>query len=195
MRRAYACRKRDGFPAKRDGFELQSYARFMRRLYDKIGENYSRYRRPDPRIAAMIATALGDAGAVLNIGAGAGSYEPSDREVIAVEPSPVMIAQRPCGNAPVVRASAMALPFRDGAFEAAMAILTVHHWPDRERGVAEMKRVTRGACVILTWERPPDPFWLTADYLPHFLEADLKIFPPWFRETAKDVQVVPIAGD
>jgi len=129
------------------------------------------------------------------VGAGTGSYEPHDRHVVAVEPSPMMIAQRPRDGACVVQASAMALPFGDAAFEAAMAILTVHHWPDRERGLAEMKRVTRGPCVILTWERPSDPFWLTADYLPHFLDADRMLFPPWFRDRAKDVRVVPIAGD
>ena len=163
-------------------------------LYDKIGANYSHYRQADQRISAMIGAALGDAGTVLNVGAGAGSYEPKDRAVVAVEPSRTMIAQRR-SRAPVVQASAMMLPFGDAVFEASMAILTLHHWPDRERGLAEMKRVTRGPCVILTWERPPDPFWLTADYLPHFLAADLEIFPPWFRAAAKDVQVVPVAGD
>ena len=167
----------------------------MGRLYDQIGVNYSRYRQADPGIEAMVWQALGDAKTVLNIGAGTGSYEPHDRDVVALEPSPVMIAQRRRRSGFVVQASAMALPFGEATFDASMAILTLHHWADRERGLAEMKRVTRGPCVILTWERPPDPFWLTADYLPHFLDADLKIFPPWFRDRAKGVQVVPISGD
>ncbi|HMI95993.1 MAG TPA: class I SAM-dependent methyltransferase [Micropepsaceae bacterium] len=166
-------------------------------LYDKIGSNYAQHRKADPRIAAAVTAALGNARTVLNLGAGAGSYEPRDRRVVAVEPSTRMIAQRPKDSAPVVRASAMALPFRDDAFDAAMAILTIHHWPDRERGLAEMKRVAHRRCVILTWEPPETDFWLTADYLPHFLEADRKLFPPWFRGGRKpvDVRPVPIPGD
>jgi SAM-dependent methyltransferase len=164
-------------------------------LYDRIGENYARYRQADPRIAVMVNDALGRAKSVLNVGAGTGSYEPRDGQVVAVEPSAVMIAQRRRASGVVVQASAMALPFGDQAFEASMAILTVHHWPDRERGLAEMKRVTRGPCVILTWERPSDAFWLTSDYLPHFLEADRKIFPPWFRNRASEVRVVPVPHD
>jgi SAM-dependent methyltransferase len=109
-------------------------------LYDHIGAGYCNYRRPDPRIAAGVMDALGDAKTVINIGAGAGSYEPRDRFVIAVEPSETMIRQRPEGSALAVQASAMDLPFRDRAFDAAMAILTVHHWPDRSRGLAEMRR-------------------------------------------------------
>jgi SAM-dependent methyltransferase len=167
----------------------------MLRLYDHIGENYSRYRRADARITVMVNEALGGAKSVLNVGAGAGSYEPRDRDVVAVEPSPVMIAQRRRDGGAVVQGSAMALPFRDQTFDASMAILTIHHWPDRERGIAEMKRVTRGLCVILTWERPSGAFWLTSDYLPHFLEADRKIFPPWFRERACEVRIVPIPHD
>ncbi len=169
----------------------------MHQLYDVIGTHYARHRKADPRIAAAIIAALGDAESVLNLGAGAGSYEPRDRQVIAVEPSATMIAQRPKGNAPVLRASAMALPFRDGAFDSAMAILTLHHWPDRHRGLAEMKRVTRRRCVILTWEPPKTGFWLTADYLPHFLESDRRLFPPWFHDgfDPVDVRTVPVPAD
>src|SRR5258705_3334911 len=163
----------------------------MLQLYDEIGRNYAQYRKADPRIAAEIIAALGDAQSVLNLGAGAGSYEPRDRRVIAVEPSARMIAQRAKDSAPVLRTSAMALPFRDDAFDAAMAILTLHHWPDRERGLDEMKRVAR-RCVILTWEPPETDFWLTADYLPHFLKADRRLLPPWFRTGREPIEVSPV---
>ena len=105
----------------------------MAQLYDAIGVGYGRHRRPDPRIAAAIREALGAAESVLNVGAGAGSYEPSDRTVVAVEPSLAMIRQRPAGSAAVVQASATHLPFADAAFAATLAVLTVHHWPDRTR--------------------------------------------------------------
>jgi SAM-dependent methyltransferase len=116
--------------------------------------------------------ALGDSVSVVNVGAGAGSYEPPDRDVIAVEPSDVMIAQRPPGSAPVVRARAEQLPFADGAFDAAMAVLTLHHWGDLEAGVAEMLRVARRV-VVLTWDqRVCDRFWLVAEYLPEIAALD-----------------------
>ena len=99
----------------------------MSHLYDRIGQGYTAVRRTDPRIAAAVHAALGDARTIVNVGAGAGSYEPRDRDLIAVEPSPVMLAQRPVGAAPAVQASAEALPFADGAFDAAMAILSDHH--------------------------------------------------------------------
>src|ERR1700754_4837085 len=118
--------------------------------YERIGHGYARLRREDPRIASRITEALGDARTVLNVGAGAGSYEPSDRHVIAVEPSDVMAAQRPRELAPAIRAGAGALPLRDGSVDAAMAILTLHHWDaDQERGVRELRRVARGPVVIL----------------------------------------------
>src|SRR5689334_2622821 len=102
----------------------------MAQLYDTIGMDYAKYRRPDPRIAAAIVSALGDANRIVNVGAGAGSYEPKDRDLIAVEPSETMIRQRSASTARIVRASAMSLPFRDDEFDAALAILTIHHWPD-----------------------------------------------------------------
>ncbi len=145
-------------------------------LYEKIGVNYANYRRPDPRIAAALANALGDAKTLVNVGAGAGSYEPSDRKVIAVEPSETMIAQRRKGSAPVIRASAMALPFRDGAFEAATALLTVHHWPDPMRGLTEMKRVAK-RCVVFSWEPSTTVSWLTRDYFPEIRAHDRLAFP------------------
>ena len=119
--------------------------------YDKIGIGYSDIRRPDPRIAARIEVALGDARTVLNVGAGTGSYEPADREVTAVEPSAEMIAQRPAGSAPVVQASAEKLPFeREKPFDAAMALMTMHHWANVAAGLAEMKRVAMDRIVLLT---------------------------------------------
>jgi SAM-dependent methyltransferase len=147
--------------------------------YDRIGDGYARHRREDPRFAARIEAALGDARTVVNVGAGAGSYEPCDRHVIAVEPSDVMAAQRPRDLAPAIRAGAGALPLRDGSVDAAMAILTVHHWDaDQERGVRELRRVARGPVVILTCDpRLTGAMWLMADYLPEIAELDHRIFP------------------
>jgi SAM-dependent methyltransferase len=148
-------------------------------LYDTIGQGYRRYRRPDPRIAAAIKRALGDAVSVTNVGAGAGSYEPRDRKVVAVEPSLTMIRQRAQGAAPVVRAVASALPFRDACFDAALAILTLHHWSDRAHGLAELARAARRRVVILThtWDPAASGFWLVDDYFPEILASDRLIFP------------------
>ena len=138
-------------------------------LYDRIGRTYTTTRREDPRIAAAIHVALGDALTVVNVGAGTGSYEPRDREVIAVEPSEVMIAQRPEDAVPVVRARAEELPFADSSFDAAMAVLSDHHWEDRARGLCELRRVARQRVVVFTWDpRLADEFWLTRDYLGGF---------------------------
>lgn len=145
-------------------------------LYDRIGRDYSARRKPDPRIAEAILRALGDAGTVVNVGAGAGAYEPTDRQVVAVEPSMTMITQRSAGSAPVIRASATALPFRDDSFDAALAVLTVHHWPDRQLGLSELRRVARSRIVVLTWDRSSPGFWLT-DYFPEILDIDRRIFP------------------
>src|SRR5207248_4282870 len=138
-------------------------------LYDTIGAAYSLTRRTEPRIAAQVWAALGDARTVLNVGAGTGSYEPSDREVTAVEPSAVMRAQRPSGAARCVAAAAESLPFEDQSFDAAMAFSTVHHWHDPDAGLREMRRVARRVVVFtydaseFAWRRR---FWLTRDYLP-----------------------------
>jgi SAM-dependent methyltransferase len=149
----------------------------MTQLYDAIGVGYGHHRRPDPRLASAITDALGDAKSVLNVGAGAGSYEPRDRTVGAVEPSRAMIRQRPSGSAPVVQASATHLPFADAAFAATLAVLTVHHWPDRARGLAELSRVTRERVVILTWDPAFSGFWLVDDYFPEISVIDRPIFP------------------
>ncbi|MFD0278080.1 methyltransferase domain-containing protein [Kitasatospora sp. NPDC127111] len=144
---------------------------FGAQLYEAIGSAYPATRRTEPRIAARIWEALGDARTVLNVGAGTGSYEPPDREVTAVEPSAVMRAQRPAGAAPCVAASAERLPFADQSFDAAMAVSTVHHWPDPIAGLREMRRVARRV-VVFTYDASTtgwlQRFWLTRDYLPEF---------------------------
>jgi SAM-dependent methyltransferase len=146
-------------------------------LYDAIGRDYAAHRRPDPRIAAAIRAALGPSESVVNVGAGAGSYEPDDRRVLAIEPSGAMIRQRRARAAPAVQASATHLPLRDGAVDAALAVLTVHHWPDRARGLRELARVARQRVVTLTWDPGFGGFWLVDDYFPEIVEIDRRIFP------------------
>jgi SAM-dependent methyltransferase len=148
----------------------------MERLYDRIGIGYGEYRRADPRVARFILDALGEAETVLNVRAGAGSYEPEDRRVVAVELSLAMIRQRREGSAPVVQASAMELPFRDGSFDAGLAILTVHHWADRAKGLRELARVAR-RCVLVTFDPEASGFWLTEDYFPAIREDDYHVLP------------------
>lgn len=147
----------------------------MPAVYDRIGTGYAGRRRPDPRIARIIADALGDAATVLNVGAGSGSYEPADRVVVAVEPSVAMIRQRPLGAAPVVQAVAAALPFADASFDAAMAVLTLHHWPDKAAGLGELRRVTRGPIVLLTFDPAIRPW--PVDYFPALATLDEARFP------------------
>jgi SAM-dependent methyltransferase len=165
--------------------------------YDSIGINYAQLRKPDARIAAAIHAALGPAATVLNVGAGTGSYEPVDRQVTAVEPSLEMIRQRRTPAAQVIQASAEDLPFEDGAFDASMAILTVHHWPDQRAGLREMRRVTRGRIVLLTFDPAHRP-WLT-DYLPQLIELDKAHMPVmsdyerWLG--AVEITPVPIPHD
>jgi SAM-dependent methyltransferase len=138
-------------------------------LYDTIGRSYAVTRGEDPRLCERIHAALGDARTVLNVGAGTGSYEPRDRQVVAVEPSAVMRAQRAPGAAPAIAASAEALPFADASFDATMAVLTDHHWPDRAAGLRELGRVARRRAVLFTFDPAfIDAFWLTRDYLPGF---------------------------
>jgi SAM-dependent methyltransferase len=170
--------------------------------YDDIGGGYARTRREDPWLRARIEAALGDARTVVNVGAGAGSYEPPDRHVIAVEPSDVMAAQRPPELAPAIRASADALPLRDGSVDAAMAILTIHHWDDgRERGVRELRRVARGPVVIVTYDGDVSgQMWLMRDYLPEVAALDRRIFPAveqladWLGGEVR-TEVLPIPRD
>lgn len=148
-------------------------------LYDEIGGSYSTGRAADWRIAAAVRAALGDARSVVNVGAGTGAYEPDDLDVVAVEPSRVMIAQRPPGSAPAIQAHAERLPLDDDSADAALAVISDHHWTDRPAGLAEMVRVARRRVVLLN----ADPgvargFWLTRDYLPGFLD----LIPAPYRE-------------
>lgn len=145
--------------------------------YGAIGRDYPSYRQPDPEIAAAILDALGDAEPVLNVGAGAGSYEPTDREVVAVEPSATMRAQRPPHLVEAIDATAEELPFDDGVFGAAMTTFSVHQWADLRAGLRELRRVTRGAVVVLTC----DPallrrYWLV-DYLPEVIDIEARRYP------------------
>jgi SAM-dependent methyltransferase len=157
-------------------------------LYDTIGATYNATRRTEPRIAARVWAALGDARTVLNVGAGTGSYEPPDRDVTAVEPSAVMRGQRPRGAARCVAAIAESLPFEDQSFDAAMAFATVHHWQDPIAGLREMRRVARRVVVFTHdssdagWRRR---FWLTRDYLPEV--ADLVAGRPSLTEQARAI--------
>jgi SAM-dependent methyltransferase len=142
-------------------------------LYDTLGRTYTATRGEDPRIAAQLHAALGDARTVVNVGAGTGSYEPRDRWVLAVEPSPVMIAQRPPDAAPCIAAYAEDLPLADDTVDAALATLTLHHWTSWREGVAEMLRVARARVVIWTFEPDMlDSLWIAADYLPEALELE-----------------------
>jgi SAM-dependent methyltransferase len=170
--------------------------------YDSIGAQYAATRREDPGIAALIHAALGEARTIVNVGAGAGSYEPRDRHVIAVEPSEVMIAQRDPILPPAIPTGAYPLPLEDRSVDAAMAILTIHHWDrDQERGVRELRRVARGPLVILTFDPQVSAcMWLMADYLPEVAELDRRIFPTpqtlarWL-DAEVDVREVPIPRD
>jgi SAM-dependent methyltransferase len=157
-------------------------------LYDSIGATYTVTRRTEPRIAARIWAALGDARTVVNVGAGTGSYEPPGRDVTAVEPSALMRAQRPAGAAPCMAATAESLPFGDRSFDAAMALSTVHHWQDPIAGLRELRRVARRVVVFTFdasdtgWHRR---FWLTRDYLPE--AADLLVGWPSLTEQARAI--------
>ena len=170
--------------------------------YEDVGAAYGRTRQPDPRIARPIRTALGDARTVVNVGAGLGWYEPADLEVTAVEPAAAMIAARPPGASPCVRATAQALPFADDSFDAAMAVLTMQHWPDVPAGLRELARVARRRIVLFTWDPGvTDHLWLTNDYITTLRDRDWAIFPtmqtiaaalaPW----RVAVETVPVPHD
>jgi len=146
--------------------------------YGRIGEGYALVRRPDPRIAAEILDALDGARTVLNVGAGAGSYEPVDREVTAVEPSASMRAQRPAHLSPAIDATADHLPFGDDSFDASMASVTVHQWPDLAAGLREMRRVTTGPVLVLTFDPVPPEHWWLMDYVPELFEVEAGRMPP-----------------
>jgi SAM-dependent methyltransferase len=153
-------------------------------LYDVVGRTYTHTRRADPRIGAFITDVLADTASVVNVGAGAGSYEPV-QTVAAIDPSLTMLGQRPAGSAPALQGVAEQLPLRDDCADAAMAILTVHHWTDLEAGIAEMRRVARRRLVFFTWypERI-SKFWLLEEYLPAAARADMDLAVPVQRLTS-----------
>lgn len=165
----------------------------MAEIYDSIGRGYSAQRRPDPRIAAQLRSAIGESRSLVNVGASAGSYEPDDVPVVAVEPSRAMIAQRRRRDW-IVQARAEELPFRDAAFDCAMAVLTVHHWRDVAAGLAECGRATRRRIVLLTWDPEAPGFWLVDDYVPELLAHDRRVFPPMsaFANAWGKIEVIPV---
>jgi SAM-dependent methyltransferase len=152
--------------------------------YARIAGDYAEVRRPDPRIGEQLAAALGEARTVLNVGAGTGSYEPADRHVVAVEPAADMRARRDPSLPPAIDARADALPFDDDAFDAALAVLTVHHWPDLEAGLAEARRVTRGPVVIMTADPEALAGLWVADYSPEFHATERRRYPTLARIAA-----------
>jgi SAM-dependent methyltransferase len=168
--------------------------------YDNTGHSYARYRQPDPRIAALINARVGPARTVINVGAGAGSYEPADRYVVAVEPSPTMRAQRPHHLPPALAATAQSLPFDDRSFDAAMAMSTIHQWTDMAAGLRELRRVARGPVVVLTFDFDAlSRYWLI-DYLPELLRTERHRLRP-LSEIARQlggtatIEAVPIPLD
>lgn len=168
--------------------------------YDTHGQGYAQQCRTDPRIAAFVHAALGSPRTILNVGAGAGSYEPTDRYVLALEPSAAMRAQRPPYLTPAIHGIAEHLPFDDQAVDASMALVTIHQWADREQGVRELRRVTHGPIVVLTFDGEAlDRFWLAA-YVPELIAAERRRYP--LIETIRaelggqtDVQSIPIPTD
>jgi SAM-dependent methyltransferase len=164
-------------------------------IYDSIGMSYNATRRADPRVEQAIWSALGDCGSVLNVGAGTGAYEPTDRAVVAVEPSATMRQARPEGSAPCVAATAESLPFCDRSFDAALAILTIHHWSDYRAGLRELCRVARRRVIVVHWDQAViDRLWL-ADYFPEAFAFDRRRAPSLedVRATVDlDVDVIPL---
>ena len=163
-------------------------------LYEHVAADYVKVRTPDRRIEAAIHAALGGAESVVNVGAGTGSYEPSDRFVVAVEPNASMTAQRSAGAAPVVRAFAEHLPLRDGRFGAALVVLSIHHWRSVTQGLEELRRVARERIVILTRDPSSTGFWLVQDYFPQILSLDQKTFPRLeeLEATLGPIEVIPL---
>jgi SAM-dependent methyltransferase len=146
--------------------------------YDSVGLTYTDFRSADPRIAERVWAALGDAGSVVNVGAGSGSYEPRDRKVIAVEPSPVMIAQRPTDAASAIEGVAEALPLADKSVDAALGIFTIHHWNDLAAGLTEMRRVARRRIVLATIDAEVNAeIWTLAEYFPEAMRAEEEKMP------------------
>ena len=168
--------------------------------YDTIGRTYTSTRRADPRIAVQIAAALGDATRVVNVGAGAGSYEPADRFVVAVDPSLTMLQQRAANAAPAVLARSEALPFPDDAFDASLATLTVHHWEGLESGLREMQRVARTQVIFFFEPTLASALWFVGEYFPEILDLASERVAPGLECLAetlevRHVQPVPVPAD
>lgn len=160
--------------------------------YQSLGRSYSGTRRPDPRIQRQVVDALGGAESVVNVGAGTGSYEPPGRRVVAVEPSLAMIAQRGPGASPAVQGVAEGLPFGDQTFNAALAILTIHHWNDLERGLSELRRVARRQVILMFEPRMSWDFWLV-EYFPEFQSLPTEIKAPSIEDLRKHLNVQSVA--
>jgi SAM-dependent methyltransferase len=169
------------------------------RHYDRIGIGYASRRQPDPHINAQIWAAVGDADDVLNVGAGTGSYERSDRHMVAVEPSNVMISQRPAGGPPVIQAGAEHLPFRDQQFDVGLALLTIHHWRDMAQGLAELQRVSRRQVLFTFDPSMHDALWVFNEYVPSSIgfaeEAPIKDVIHLLGADRVHVEVVPVPAD
>jgi hypothetical protein len=168
--------------------------------YEAFGSAYATVRRTDPRIAEIVHRGLGSARTIVNVGAGAGSYEPGDRLVVAVEPSASMRSQRAPDAPPVLDATAENLPFPDGSFDAGMAMVTVHQWGTPEVGLRELRRVSRGPVVVLTFDGDAlENFWL-AGYVPELIAVERRRYPPIARITdalggISTVAAVPVPID
>jgi SAM-dependent methyltransferase len=165
--------------------------------YDRFGHQYSRHRRTDPRIAAQVCSALGNARTVLNVGAGGGSYEPDDRYVVAVEPSVSMRAQRlAAGKVPAINATGQSLPFDDNAFDAVMAMVTIHHWPDIPAGLRELRRVARDRVVIMTFDPAALPLFWNIEYFPELIAVEAARYPTMQQITdglGGSCSIIPVA--
>lgn len=158
----------------------------MGTIYNAIGVDYAAARRPDPRLGELIRAQIVDLETVLNVGAGAGSYEPDDKSLIALEPSWKMISQRPADAAPCVCGSAEYLPFPDKSFDGVLALLTLHHWGDIERGLGEISRVATKRLVLHTWDpAATEYYWLIHDYIPELFAFDAARFPKVDELTAR----------
>ena len=166
----------------------------MDAIYDVIGKNYSVSRCTDPVIAKQLHAELNGATRIVNIGAGTGSYEPENIELVAVEPSSVMISQRKVGSHRVEQAFAEKLPFENSSFSHAMTVLSMHHWQNRARAFQEINRVATEKFVAITWDPKSEPFWLTRDYFPEIYEMDKRIFPDVdeFNEYFDEVTIRPL---
>jgi SAM-dependent methyltransferase len=168
-------------------------------LYDVIGRSYGETRREDPRVAAAIHAGLGDARSVLNVGAGTGNYEPRDRAVVAVDPSPMMLERRPPGAAPAIRGVAEQLPFRNRSFDVAMGVLTVHHWTDQEVGLGELERVAAQIALLIFEPTVVAVFWLF-DYFPTMRALPSEGRAPTAEQLrglldVEEIRVVPVPFD